>query len=156
MQGKRWFWFVIFTTQTTKPSLSGASPPIMTNLAVLSTPGHNSTLLPIIIVDIGTTTSRTCVRRSRITAPGCPAPITTRIGANHVVSIVGHRNQTQCSGSNSFPFRIATTTFSHHTIGIMVVSKSSSTITIHQITYSWQASICWPSAVESPKVLSHL
>ena len=60
-------------------------------------PEHNSTLLPILIVDIGATASRTCVRRSRITAPGCPAPITTRIGANHVVLVVSHRNQTRFS-----------------------------------------------------------
>jgi hypothetical protein len=60
----------------------------MTYHPVLSTPGHSSTLLPILIVDIGATASRTCVRRSRITAPGCPAVSTIRIGANHVVLIV--------------------------------------------------------------------
>ena len=134
MQGKRWFWFVIYTTPKTNPSLCGTISPIMTRRAVLSTPSHNSTLLPISIVGIAATASRTCVRGSRITAPGCPAVSTIRIGANHVVLVVSHRNQTRCSRSNSFPFGIATTTFAHHTIGIMVVSKSPSTITIHQIT----------------------
>ena len=70
----------------------------MTYHPVLSTPGHSSTLLPILIVDIGATASRTCVRGSRITAPGCPAVSTIRIGANHIVLVVSHPNHSVSTG----------------------------------------------------------